>query len=235
MHAMRAPRSGISEIRLHSLQVQRIARRAAHFSVRESAIKAARSSYGAAFASKVAKVSSVIQELAVDPNSSEQSSGKTNADAAGAAAAGGGMGELLGASPASSSAIRLRAATSSAWSLLVMPGTCPESTSCWRRQVQMHCALISRSCATRAAGLPAATRSRTIRRNSGGYAFGTAASTGYRMTDHPATQLRQTGGTSSESPDSTGALHREGHAGLCGSPAVTPQPGRICGRERRPR
>ena len=55
-------------------------------------------------------------------------------------------------------------------------------------------ALISRTWATCATGIRATTRSRTLRRNSGGYGFGTSVSTG--MIDHSATRLRETGGTS---------------------------------------
>jgi hypothetical protein len=43
---------------------------------------------------------------------------------------------------------------------------------------------------------PAATESRALRRNSGAYAFGTSASTGCSMTDHPTTRLRKTGAQS---------------------------------------
>src|SRR5215469_3458208 len=60
----------------------------------------------------------------------------------------------------------------------------------------MTCALMSRSYATCATGLPAATRSRTFRRNSAGYRLGTSSSVSCSMSDHPATQLRKTRGTS---------------------------------------
>lgn len=72
------------------------------------------------------------------------------------------------ASPFSSSAIRMRAAISSALSVLVLRSIWTLSISRCRRQVQIGCALICKSSAICATGRPAATRSSTSRRNSAG-------------------------------------------------------------------
>ncbi|MDT7700345.1 MAG: hypothetical protein QOJ30_2670 [Pseudonocardiales bacterium] len=59
----------------------------------------------------------------------------------------------------------------------------------------MHCWLISRSAATCATRRPAVTRSRTSRRNSGGYRLAYRGRT-TGISDHPATRVRRAGGTS---------------------------------------
>jgi hypothetical protein len=71
-------------------------------------------------------------------------------------------------SSVSSSAMRPLAAASSLFSGLVRPGSKPRSMRSCRRQVAIDWALISSAWATSAIGRPASTRSRTLRRNSGG-------------------------------------------------------------------